>query len=245
MFIDLTLHSMSPWEDRLGSLIALLSDQALFRPDKWGLTEDRLRVFTSSDLPLIQQTWDRYHGIRFRVQPANFLMMFEWWPKCEIPGWFSMGVDVGFFTSPGNIQAFLEFATSICWWGDMVHGYACHWQDFERKNTLPEPTMIEGKLIATGGVDIRRCLPGIYWANFFGESYVQWFGADTLTSAPCFERRPLPKGGVLLLSAPTPLDYTKADVQRRERAMRRHLGEEAFFDKKNPKRSRRSPFDEK
>ena len=243
MSIDLTFKSMSPWEDRLGSLIALLGEQASFRPDKWGLTEDRLRVFTSSDLRLIQETWDRYHGIR--IQSANSLMMFEWWPKCEIPGWFSMSVDAGFFASSDNIQTFLEFATSIYRWGDMVHGYACHWQDFERKNTLPRPTMIEGKLIATGGMDIRKCLPGIYWANFFGKSYVQWFGENTLISAPCFERRPLPNGGILLLSASTPLDYAKADAQRREWAMRRHLGEDAFFDKNNPKRLCRSPFDER
>jgi hypothetical protein len=152
--------------------------------------------------------------------------------------------DVGFFRSSDNIQAFLEFATSIYRWGDMVHGYACHRQDFERKNKLPKPTMIEGKLIATGGMDIRRCLPGIYWANFFGRKYVQWFGENSLASAPCFERSTLPNGGTLLLSTLTPLDYTKPDVQRRERAIRRHLGEEAFFDKDNPKRSCCSPFDE-
>jgi hypothetical protein len=244
MSIKLSFESMSPWEERLESLVTLLSGQVLFRPEKWGLTEDRLQVFKQDDLPLMQETWDRYHGISFNSRKPDSYMMLKWWPECKIPGWFAMGIDDdGFFASPDNVQAFLEFATSIYQWGDMVHGYACHQQDFDCKNTLPRPTKIDGKSISTGGMDIYRCLPGIYWANFFGERYVQWFGESKLATAPCFERRTLPDGGVLLLSASTPLDYTNAKVQRRERAMRLHLGKRAFFDKAHPKRSCRSPFD--
>jgi hypothetical protein len=104
------------------------------------------------------------------------------------------------------------------------------------------PTRIEGKLISIGGSDIRRCLPGIYWANFFGSQYVNWFGESKFQNLPSYTQQDLLQGGKLILSSGSPLDYEQSAVVEREVFMRKELGESAFFDIQNPTRLTDSPF---
>lgn len=245
MQIKLTLYSMSLWEERLESLVTLLDSQTVFRPEKWGPFEPERRAFTLDDLADMRDDWNRYCGLGFKRRKPEFWMLLEWWPwpDCKrLPGRFSMGIEEEFFKSPDGVRAFLEFATGVYRWGDMAYGLACHRQDYERKNVLPKPTMIDGKRISVGGTYITRCLPGIYWANFFGRTCVEWFGEEKVRSAPCHALEELPDGGVLILTADTPAAYGERRAQQVEARLRDHLGADAFFDKKRPARPCRSPF---
>ena len=153
-----------------------------------------------------------------------------------------MGIEDEFFANQKHIQAFLDFSKALFAWGDMVYGFAAHEHEYEEQNVLPAPIMIEGKLIKVGGTDIRKCLPGVYWANFFGKEYVQWFGENLFLSTPGYKKEPLPGEGWLVLTASTPLAYDHDEPRRLKSALRRHLGEEAFFDRTNPTRPCRSPY---
>jgi hypothetical protein len=44
-------------------------------------------------------------------------------------------------------------------------------------------------------------LPGIYWANFFGRPYVEFFGREKLLATPCYEVREINDDLILLLTA--------------------------------------------
>lgn len=242
MEIKLTLYSMSPWEERLESLVAFLCAQTVFRPERWGPVEPVRRAFTPDDLSDMQENWNRLCGLMFKGRKPKFWIDTLWLPQCKRPGWFSMGVEEKFFKSSDNVRAFLEFATGVYQWGDMVYGFACHRQDYERKNVLPRPTMVGGREVSVGGTDITRCLPGIYWANFFGRTCVEWFGEERIRSAPCHALEDLPDGGALILTADTPAAYGERRVQQIEARLRDHLGANAFFDKRRPTRPCRSPF---
>ena len=86
------------------------------------------------------------------------------------------------------------------------------------------------------GVDWPRCLPGVYWANYFGKPYIEWFGRKELLSAPAYETRELPSGTIRLIAYARPTDAGGLDGVEVEDRIRTHLGLEAFFDRRAEKR---------
>lgn len=242
MSIKLVLYSLTSWAGCLEGLVKLLDQQSLFRPQLWGISEPLRNVFSRADYKNMERVWSERKGLLFRQQSPQAWLSLEWWTEVKYPGRLSMEIEVSFFESMENIQAFLDFSTALFDWGDMVYGFAVHQAAYERKNVLPKPIMIGGKLIKVGGTDIRACLPGIYWANFFGCIYVEWFSLDRILDAPCYMHLPLSDKGVLLLTASTPLLHDTEKVQRQEATLRSYLGDDAFFDKFNLMRPCRSPF---
>src|SRR3989475_11657853 len=79
------------------------------------------------------------------------------------------------------------------------------------------------------GTALRRALPDIYWANFFGPEYVEMFGSDRGNSAPIHSVESLSDGGALLVLSPSPLDFLKdpGEFDRLRLHLKRHTGEEA------------------
>lgn len=246
-FIKLRLFSIAKWQDNhIESLVSLLDEQELFRPDKWGPYEPLKLKSSKTELTNIQAQWNSTVGLGFLLEKGknNLSFAVNKFLQFKQPNWISISLNENFFTSEQQIEAFLDFAKDLFDWGDMLYGYICHEVDFEHKNTLPVPTHIEGKLIATGGMDIRRCLPGVYWANFFGGQYVNWFGENKFQNLPAYTYQDLPKQGQLVLTSGSPLDYAHNTVIEREKTMRAILGKNAFFDIQNPTELTKSPFKE-
>jgi len=80
------------------------------------------------------------------------------------------------------------------------------------------------------GIDLRRGIPDIFWANFLGPEYVEMFGEDRVFSAPCYSVERMQDGGALMLLSTSPLDYLAdpGGFDKRRRDIKRHLGLEAF-----------------
>jgi hypothetical protein len=110
--------------------------------------------------------------------------------------------------------------------------------DYGNVRSYPEyfsKNLVEGPIVANAvGINLRKHLPGIYWANFFGPRYVEFFGEGRLMSAPAHDVQRLGEAGILLLMSKSPFDYDKAEVKETEEAVVEHLGPEAFFFKSDP-----------
>jgi len=126
-------------------------------------------------------------------------------------------------------ETFLRYAPQLFTLFEPVNGRIYCKADYLRKNLVPGPV---AKNVV--GNDLRRHLPGIYWANFFGPRYVEFFGEDRMMSAPAHEVRWLGDAGILLLVSESPFDYDDPDVKATEQAVVEHLGPEAFFFKSDP-----------
>ena len=246
--VKFSFDSDALWRGRMAELYRILEAHELFRPVRWGPSEPVRRPFTPEALPEMETLWDRRHGLMFkRAKKPKYWMDSMWTthnlyrPASGIWG----GIEARFFKKQENIDAFLAFARDIFAWGEMLHGYACHREDYKAKN--------EYKIIEDwgGGVRMQRegawatnlyeCLPGVYWANFFSKLFVDWFGRERMRTAPCYRQEELPHGGILILTAPSPLDYDKPEVKELERALVAHLGPEAFFDRRDPERPCKTP----
>jgi len=82
----------------------------------------------------------------------------------------------------------------------------------------------------SAGIDPKRGLPNIYWANFIGPEYVEMFGKDKIQSAPCDRVENLPDGGALLILTPSPFDFDndREGFEKRRLRLKQHLGMDAF-----------------
>ena len=98
-------------------------------------------------------------------------------------------------------------------------------QDALEMATVHDPKY--GKTIVP--TDLKRGLPGVFWANFFGPEYVELVGRQRLLSAPCKVARELPDGGVLILLASSPLALPIETIRARQRAFMTYLGEDLFY----------------
>lgn len=246
-YITLKFFSVSSWKDEdIKSLLLLLDGQTMFRPEKWGPYEPLKFEFSQHEIVNILARWKSEIGSGFLLgkREHGFSITINKNLQFKKPNWISIFLDEDFFINEQHTKAFLDFAIQLFEWGNMIYGYACHRDDFERKNKLSVPTRIEGKLIATGGMDIKRCLPGIYWANFFGGEYVEWFGTHKFKDLPAHTFQELPNQGQLVLVAGSPLDYMQKIVIERELSIRRILGNNAFFDIQNPTLVANSPFEQ-
>jgi hypothetical protein len=94
------------------------------------------------------------------------------------------------------------------------------------------------------GINLKRALPDIYWANFLGREYVQMFGRANIESTPCYRVEMLSDGGALLLLTPSIFDYDfdPEGFDRARLVVKQHLGLDAFDTGDQDFRGRVPPF---
>ena len=125
-----------------------------------------------------------------------------------------------------SITDYIAFLKDLFLLFDFDYGCARHKEDWYRKNMEVTP-----RVKRSIGVNLKQYLPGVYWANFFGLTYVRKFGSDTIRSAPAYSVEEVAESRFLLLSTATPFEYDRPDIQQRERKIVEHLGRGAFFDR--------------
>ncbi|MCX7682629.1 MAG: hypothetical protein N2508_11825 [Anaerolineae bacterium] len=247
-YIDITMRSVHDWsnpEKAREFLEILVAEDDIFVPEKYDNREPERFVFDAKDLTKPIEIWTAHTAFLLlkRRKPFYSCLMIEWVYREH--GRFNRitgSVDERYFKTMDHITQFLSFVRHIYLWGPMVHGYICHTNDWNAKNYFGVPTRVaSGKMVSTGGLDLQEGLPGIYWANFFGPLYVNFFGREKFLTAPAYHKEELPDGGLLLLTAPSPLDYGRPEVRALEEAIMNHLGRDAFFEKAYPEKVCRVP----
>jgi hypothetical protein len=173
------------------------------------------------------------YEIDFTGERENLLL------KCEMSIW----VNVVPFKQPAGVESFLGLMTRLYELLSPAHGFAAHRSDYLSKNRL---TYVheDGKSTVEEwvGRDLHECLSGIYWANWFGPSYVDFLGREPLESTPCYSKTRLADGGYLVLTTASPLDYDTPEARQAEKEMREHLGPDRFYDIQYPARQTDSPW---
>ncbi len=84
-----------------------------------------------------------------------------------------------------------------------------------------------------GGIGFQLAesgVPGVFWGNYFGPFYVDWFGRHKFDDIPCIEKRWLPTGGLFFTTCSSPFDWDTEEARSLQAAVKEHLGRDAFFD---------------
>jgi hypothetical protein len=181
--------------------------------------------FDPSDLSAPLANW-RSGGI-LAHRKASPRMLFDATIPFSAAAFITIGLSIEeeYFADIHNTRRFLEVAKEMYNLVRPVYGSIHQIADSIKKATRFEPRYNAEVVEA---IDLRKCLPGVYWANFFGPEYVEMFGREKMLSAPCWSVKELDDGGFLLLTSSSPLDPANPESRQAQQRLRRHLGEEAF-----------------
>lgn len=219
-------------------------DGGRWRPERYNNSEPIKRPFSDDQTEEVIKLWMMGGiGIMFkRVTSPKFDIDFTGErPHNLVHDKFRMDVDTGYLRTAGSEDALLGLLSCLYDHLRPAYGYVAHYQDFLEKNRV-----VFKQGLATVerwvGRELGTCLPGTYWANWFGPQYAEFFGPEKLASAPCFRKEKMADGGYLILTSASPLNYPQPEAKEAERALAEHLGADAFFDIAEPDRPTTSPW---
>ncbi len=220
----------------------LVSSGDIFVPERYGRAEPLKSAFDPVNIQSCAVFWSKNHGIMLKRKNIVWWIIDWYYKEHNLFNALSGGFDEKYFRANSSVARIIQIFKRIYLWGEMAYGCIYHWSDFEKKNVFDKLTQVyTGKLVRSSGQDLRWYLPGLYWANFFGPVYVEFFGREKFLTVPAYHKEELPDGGFLLLTAPSPLDYGHPEVQALEEAIMDHLGRDAFFEKARPEKLCRVP----
>lgn len=91
------------------------------------------------------------------------------------------------------------------------------------------------------GIALQEHIPGVYFANFFGQAIVDFLGEDALERCPAVVNRRLIGSGWLITTADSPTQWNEPRTRNLKRDVRVALGERHFFDIAYPERTTTAP----
>jgi hypothetical protein len=94
---------------------------------------------------------------------------------------------------------------------------------------------------ALQGVRFGPAIPGVYWLNVFGPEIVAFLGPARFESCPAYAKHRLSDGSWVIQAVKSPTEWVLPEVQDLKQAIRKHLGDDAFFDVDRPHRPIRLP----
>lgn len=179
-----------------------------------------------TDFEILVREWERSYSVLLRRE-TRFESQIAIVMGFAASGGFntmSIWVEEEYFETPVRTEDFLQLSIAMYALLCPVYGNIHQTHDALQMATIQDPKYGETIL----PTDLRKGLPGIYWANFFGVEYVEKIGRQRLLSAPCEDIRELPDGGVLILTTPSPLQPSLEANRAKQIALRDYLGEELF-----------------
>jgi len=128
-----------------------------------------------------------------------------------------------------KVDALIDFISSLCRFVPIEFGGAAPDEDWKAKNWLIEegPQSTSSERV---GVDLERCLPGIYWLTILGERVVTVFGRNKVKKSPCARFLDLGEHGYLILVRELPLAGTLEERLKEDARVIFELGRQYFFD---------------
>lgn len=144
---------------------------------------------------------------------------------------------IGWATSRERDTFLIErFLVEACQTADADYGFVAFNSDYERKH-FSSVRYGHTKIQQDLGDDPDRGIPGLYWMNFFGSLYVDWFGKEKLAAVSKYaETIELADGALFIRIDDGPKWVGGLSIPERQRRAIQVLGEGAFFDIRRPGR---------
>ncbi len=196
----------------------LLRYGGMYVPEVWDVEEPPRRKFKVSTSEDIVRAWtetDNNWVLFSRARPARVETSVSILRIARFPFNFA-SVELAdiLLTEQDSVKELLSFCTELCLLTEAARCVVAHAKQQRRQ---------QPKVIQAGGA-----LEGIYWANFFGPPYIDFFGRQRLLTAPCLEVREVNENLILLLTAKSPLAPEMLDNDDIVEPIKDHLGRRAF-----------------
>jgi hypothetical protein len=237
-------------EERARRILDYLLGSPYFAPDRFG-EYDPLRRLTAKTLDkavslIVNRVGQEFDPVRVRSDvffdrtrhpKCSYRVAWERLPHVAFTrNWYHVEQD--YVRRPERLSEWLDFSFGLlelqqAWYARFALGaeedaknVMSWWTRHPRARDPQRGVENEGGV----GVELEKGIPGIYWGNYFGSFYVEWFGREKFETLPCVEKRWLDTGGIFFTTASTPFDWDTPQARRLQQEVKQHLGSAAFFD---------------
>jgi len=238
--------------DEAKKLLEWLLKHPVFRPDRWAPFEPVRKPYDSVHLPeaiesfanfeKIQQKkpWESWNGTLLlrRTKSPKCFSYFEWnhYKRSPFKICF-VDLEEKWAKKEENLKMTVNFCDEIysmfdgIWFAvlglDEEREAKRSFRWFHSKDDHPDG----GYYIEEApGIFLEKGIPGIYWANYFGPFYVNWFGREKFDHLPCVHKKYMADGGCFFTTAPSPWEWNTQEALKIQNEIREFLGADAFFD---------------
>ena len=251
--LKLWIYSRATFDtvERAREMVDYLLSQPRFAPDKAGeyepyrrLTPKRVEETVASLAAVANQELDpervRAMVIFERRRNPSCTFRVEW---NNLPhrafSLSSYRVEDSFLWKAEQLEAWLEFTAGLLQRHEAWYARFTLDEESFAKNYLKWSTAgghapsSEYRVTGRGGgigVKLEEGISGVFWGNYFGPFYVDWFGREKFDDLPCVEKRWLDTGGIFFTTTSKPFDWNTAAARQLQQAVKEHLGGDAFFD---------------
>jgi len=248
--------SVETWRDISSPDVAsavierVLAEGEGFAFDRMGHEEPLKRRFRPEDAATL---WAENTSTRDSLEVGWFIaekktqphgsMMAHWQrkPRGLWLNWISLWADEEYFRTAEKIQRVLDLMAELSHFVGSGYGLGHHDAERKAKGWVDEILPGGRKAKTTITLKSQEGLIDLWWANLFGPPYVDLFGEERIQNCPAREVRKIGAKAYLVLTAPTPFDWSLQEARELQERAKRHLGLEAFFDRDNPSRKPSAP----
>jgi hypothetical protein len=237
-------------EEKAKTLVDYLLSNARFSPDRFGEAEPFRRITSEKEQKAASLIANR-PGQEIDPERVFSMVMFERRKKpfCSyIITWSKLSHRAFEMSTYGIQEDFVENSHTLQDWMNFIFGFFklqrawyalfaldhetrqknfLHWRTRHPKEKNPEQGV---ETLRGVGVELTEGIPGVYWGNYFGPFYVDWFGQNRLDSLPCIQKQWLDTGGFFFTTASSPSEWNTIEAIQLQKAIKNNLGEDAFFD---------------
>jgi hypothetical protein len=224
-YVEITLFTTKPIRDmETGSRYFTMLEQRGFRLEKIGQSEP-VRQPYSFNLGIDEWTHEepgcyvedvgmigKAGGIIGKSSKPRFFVQTQWWecPGQVSPNWISLNIADNFADkNQETIVALFKDSVDIL---RADYGFIGHQDTVYRQHV-------------TGTLKTR--LPGVFWFNYFGPKYVEFFTENKIKAFPWLSIEQL-NGGLITSLSDSPKKLL--DTEDIEKVAKEHLGSESFGD---------------
>src|SRR2546428_11834300 len=205
-----------------------------FVPKKFGDEDPPKQNFDLRSTGKLIEAWVKHPGqlILERLGRRGFQALLHLSSAGKRPGLITFAVHDEYFRDDRGISKFLEFSEELYRIFRPFHGEISHRKDWENKTVIIKPMKMGGRIVNAEShepVQPTKGLPGIFWANFFGPPFVDFYSKAKLQAAPGYVKKELFDGGYLILTSKSPLEYMKPEAKKMERNLTEYLGADTVF----------------
>lgn len=237
-------------EERANEIIRYLLAHPAFRPDRFGQSEP-LRRFTEDKVGLAVAMLENRPGQDLNPERVLSSILFQRskHPWCAYGLTWSKLPHRAFEMSTYRVEAsYLRQREHLMGWLGFIYGLLAVHDAWYALFALEEETQFKNYLTwrtqhprardpAYGvqssrgvGLELTEGIPGIYWGNYFGSFYVNWFGKEAFEKLPYQAKHWLPSGGMFFTTAPTPFEWNTLEAVQLQQEVKATLGADTFFD---------------
>lgn len=202
--------------DQIDNLFRKYAD--IYLPEKWG-TDDRTKnLFSQNACETIKAEWTAREDMKqicfSRKRPVENLFCFsiERFARAKFND-CSFFIRDKYLQEESNSQQLMNFMIDLCRIIGTDYGFIAHTRQERRQSPVLTPA---------------ERLPGIYWANFLGRPYIEFFGREKLLATPCHDVREISDDLILLLTAERPDAAEMIDTDNAVNQVKTYLNQNAF-----------------